>query len=47
MGNLFYRQLTDVHESLDLMSRELMQIDERLDRIATLLSKRNNHADNR
>lgn len=47
LGDLMYLQLTDLNETLDIFARELVRIDDRLDRIVAHLTERDGHADNR
>lgn len=47
LGNLMHLHLTGVHESLDIIARELARTGDRLDRIAAHLGDRDRHADHR
>lgn len=44
LGTLMHQQLTGLHESLDIIARELVRIGERLERITAHLSDRDGHA---
>ena len=40
LGNLMHQQLAGLHESLDIIARELVRIGDRLDRIAASAERR-------